>query len=264
MTRSGRAVVGVILSLAVWAAKSATCQPASCSYRLCHAGSVLLAVLATSSAMAAESPTLTLQTKIPLGDVRGRIDHLAIDGTRQRLFVAEFGNNSRGVVDLKDQKIFHRVAGLNEPQGVAYVSAVDCIFVSNGGDGSLRVFSGSDFSPVARVELKADADNLRVDAIKNLVFAGFGSGGLAVIDASSRKNVGEIDLKGHPEGFELETSGERAFVNVPDAIAVLDRTSSPCARGSTLAPEVLNLSRDRCYVGGARCPRPRPMTGSWR
>jgi hypothetical protein len=111
MTRSGQAVVGVILSLAIWAAKSAMCQPASCSYRLCHAGSVLLAVLATSSAMAAESPTLTLQTKIPLGDVRGRIDHLAIDGTRQRLFVAEFGNNSLGVVDLKDQKIFHRVAG---------------------------------------------------------------------------------------------------------------------------------------------------------
>ncbi len=208
------------------------CQRASrsCS-RTCwlsQSGAVLLAVLATSSAMAAELPPLTLQTKIPLGDVRGRIDHLAIDHARQRLFVAEFGNNSLGVVDLKDQKVFHRIAGLNEPQGVAYVSAVDCIFVSNGGDGSLRVFSGSDFSPIARVELKADADNLRIDPIKNLVFAGFGSGGLAIIDAKSRKKVGEIDLKGHPEGFELEPSGERAFVNVPDArgITVLDRTSS--------------------------------------
>ena len=202
----------------------------SCSHTrwLFHAGAVLLAVLATSSAMAAESPPLTLQSKIPLGDVRGRIDHLAIDRARQRLFVAELGNNSVGVVDLKDQKVVHRIAGLSEPQGVAYVSAVDCIFVSNGGDGSLRVFSGSDFSPVARVELKADADNLRVDPIKNLVFAGFGSGGLAIIDAKSRKKVGEIGLKGHPEGFGLEPSGESVFVNVPDAkgIAVLDRTSS--------------------------------------
>src|SRR6476660_2111 len=202
----------------------------SCSHRrwLFHAGAVLLAVLATSSAMAAESPPLTLQSKIPLGDVRGRIDHLAIDRARQRLFVAELGNNSVGVVHMKDQEVVHRIAGLNEPQGVAYVSAVDCIFVSNGGDGSLRVFRGSDFSPVARVELKADADNLRLDPIKNLVFAGFGSGGLAIIDAKSRKKVGEIDLKGHPEGFELEPSGERAFVNVPDArgITVLDRTSS--------------------------------------
>ena len=189
---------------------------------------MLFAVLATSSAMAAESPPLILQMKIPLGDVKGRIDHLAIDHARQRLFVAEFDNNSLSVVDLKDHKILNRVAGLSEPQGVAYVSAVDCIFVSNGSDGSLRVFRGSDFSPVARVELKADADNLRVDPIKNLVFAGFGSGGLAIIDAKSRKKLGEIDLKGQPEGFELEPSGERAFVNVPNAraIAVLDRTAS--------------------------------------
>ena len=202
----------------------------SCSrtHWLSQAGAVLLAFLATSSAMPAESPSLILKTKIPLGDVRGRIDHLATDHARQRLFVAEFGNNSLAVVDLKDHKILHRVAGLSEPQGVAYVSAVDCIFVSNGGDGSLRVFSGSDFSPVARVDLKADADNLRVDPIKNLVFAGFGSGGLAIVDAKSRKKVGEIDLKGHPEGFELEPSGERAFVNVPDVrgIAVLDTTSN--------------------------------------
>jgi hypothetical protein len=91
------------------------------------------------------------------------------------------------------------------------------------------VFSAeATFSPVAQVALKSDADNLRVDPIKNLVFAGFGSGGLAIVDARSPKKVGEIDLKGHPEGFELEPSGERAFVNVPDArgIAVLDRSSN--------------------------------------
>ena len=57
------------------------------------------------------------------------------------------------------------------------------------------------------------------------MFAGFGSGGIAIIDARSRVKVGEISLKGHPEGFELEPSGKRIFVNVPDAreIAVLDR-----------------------------------------
>ena len=186
---------------------------------------ISLGVSGTFAAMAAESEPLTLQAKIPLGDVKGRIDHLAIDHTRQRLFVAELGNNSLSVVDLKGQKVLHRVAGLDEPQGAAYVSAIDYIFVSNGGDGSLRIFSGSDFSSIGRVELKADADNLRVDPIKNLIFAGFGSGVLAIIDAKSHEKVGEIDLKGHPEGFQLEPSGKRVFVNVPDVheIAVLDR-----------------------------------------
>jgi len=82
-------------------------------------------------------------------------------------------------------------------------------------------------SLLGRVELKTDADNLRVDQLNNLIFAGFGSG-LAIINPRSHVKVGEIGLKGHPEAFELEPSGKRIFVNVPDAreIAVLDRASN--------------------------------------
>src|SRR5262245_3803647 len=189
------------------------------------AASLAISLSGTFSVMAVESAPLTLQAKIPLGDVRGRIDHLAIDHARQRLFVAELGNNSVSIVDLKRQKVLHRIPGLNEPQGVAYLSALNSIYVSNGGDGSLRIFNKDDFSVLGRVELKTDADNLRVDQLNNLLFAGFGSG-LATIDPRSKAKVGEIDLKGHPEGFQLEPSGKRMFVNVPDAheIAVLDRT----------------------------------------
>jgi hypothetical protein len=32
------------------------------------------------------------ETKIPLGEIKGRIDHLAIDPKRLRLYVAELGN----------------------------------------------------------------------------------------------------------------------------------------------------------------------------
>jgi DNA-binding beta-propeller fold protein YncE len=189
---------------------------------------ICLALGVAFSAVAVEQGSLTLESKIPLGNVRGRIDHLTIDRASQRLFVAELGNNSLGVVDLKRRKVLHRIARLNEPQGVAYVSAVGSIYVANGGDGSVRIFNGNNFSPLARVDLRADADNLRVDEVNNLVFAGFGSGGIAIIDARSRVKVGEISLKGHPEGFELEPSGKRIFVNVPNAreIAVLDRASN--------------------------------------
>jgi len=85
------------------------------------------------------SPPLVLETKIPLGDVSGRIDHLSIDAKRRRLFVAELGNNSLGVVDLAAGKVLRRIAGLSEPQGVAYVLFADSVFVANAGDGSVRV-----------------------------------------------------------------------------------------------------------------------------
>jgi hypothetical protein len=32
--------------------------------------------------------------------------------------VAELGNNSVSIVDLKEKKVLHRITGLNEPQGV--------------------------------------------------------------------------------------------------------------------------------------------------
>src|SRR5262249_19824843 len=66
---------------------------------------ISLAVSGDLSAMAAATlAPLTLQAKIPLGDVRGRIDHLAIDHARQRLFVAELGNDSLSVIDLKAER----------------------------------------------------------------------------------------------------------------------------------------------------------------
>ena len=107
-----------------------------------------------------------LEVKIPLGEVSGRIDHLGIDAKRQRLFVAELGNNSVGVVDLAASKVLHRIAGLSEPQGVAYVPFADTIFVANAGDGSVRVLRGEDLTPIGRIDLGDDADNVRVETIR--------------------------------------------------------------------------------------------------
>ena len=61
------------------------------------------------------------------GRLAAAIDHLGIDLRRQRLLVAELGNNSLGVVDLAAGKVLHRIAGLSEPQGVAYVPFVDSV-----------------------------------------------------------------------------------------------------------------------------------------
>ena len=88
---------------------------------------------ATTSAQTA-SPPLILDAKIPLGEVSGRIDHLGIDVKRQRLLVAELGNNSLSVVDLAAGKVLRRITGLSEPQGIAYVPFTDSILVANAGE----------------------------------------------------------------------------------------------------------------------------------
>jgi YVTN family beta-propeller protein len=171
---------------------------------------------ATVAAQTVGAP-LVLETKIPLGQVSGRIDHLSIDVKRQRLFVAELGNNSLGVVDLAARKVLRRVAGLSEPQGVAYVPFADSVFVANAGDGSVHVLRGDDLAPIGRIELGEDADNVRVDTQRNRVLVGYGNGALAVIDPATRTKAADIRLKGHPEGFQIDETAAKVFVNVPEA-----------------------------------------------
>jgi DNA-binding beta-propeller fold protein YncE len=160
---------------------------------------------------------LILETTIPLPDVSGRIDHLAVDLARKRLFVAEVGNNTLDAIDFDTQKPVHRITGLDEPQGVAYLPGPDLIVVGNGGDGAVRFYNGTDFSPRGIVSLGDDADNVRVDPRNGHVVVGYGSGGLAVIDPLKPARLADIPLTGHPESFRLSLPTGRIFVNIARA-----------------------------------------------
>lgn len=174
---------------------------------------------------AAIVPTpLVLESKVTLGEVRGRIDHLAVDTTRQRLYVAELGNNSVGVVDLKERRLLRTLPGFREPQGIAYEPSTDIVYVANAADGSVRLLHAEELTSAGAIEIGADADNIRIDMSSHRVLVGYGNGALAVIDPVRRKKIADFRLKAHPEGFQVEPQGGRLFVNVPDAneIAVLD------------------------------------------
>ena len=189
------------------------------------------------------SQPLQLEIKIPLGNVKGRIDHMAVDVPRQRLFVAELGNDSVGVIDLKERKLARRIAGLKEPQGVGYVPSTDTVYAANAGDGSVRLFRGDDLAPAGRIDLGEDADNIRVDIDKNQVFVGYGGGAIAVIDPSNRSKIADLPLKAHPESFQPCQQFSQIFVNLPGARAI--------------------SSIDRLAGSRARLPTPRNASGNY-
>ena len=186
---------------------------------------VMLPVIAgLSGAQSQETPLLSLEAKIGLGEVKGRIDHMAMDLARNRLFVAELENNSLGVVDLKERKVAHVITGLMEPQGVGYEPSTDTVYVANGGDGSVRLYRGEDYAETGRIDLGDDADNIRVDPTTKHVLVGYGAGGIATIDPATRTKIAAFPLPAHPEGFQLDLKNNQIVVNVPRAraIAVLD------------------------------------------
>ena len=167
--------------------------------------------------------SLVLVRTIPLPDVRGRIDHLAIDPAGGRLFVAALGNDSVEVIDFRAGQWIARIPDMREPQGMAFVADPMRLFVANGRSGSVDVFDAA-LAPIGHFDSLPDADNIRYDPAGKRVYVGFGSA-LAVIDAAAMTKLADIKLAGHPEAFHVDATGSRIYVNVPSArqVAVIDR-----------------------------------------
>src|SRR5471030_1809979 len=177
-----------------------------------RAGLLALMTLLPAAASAAEPEPLVLESTVALPGVGGRIDHMAIDLARRRLFVAALGNDTVEVIDLGAGKSHRRISGLKEPQGVAYAGKADVLFVAGAGDGLARIFGAEDLKPLGQIDLHKDADNTRIDPRNNNIVVGYGDGGLAIVDPATRGLIGTIALVGHPEGFQIEPGTGRAFV----------------------------------------------------
>src|SRR5882724_10752492 len=173
----------------------------------------------------AEQKAFKLKQTIPLPGVEGRIDHLALDAANDRLFVCALGNNTVEVLDLRKAERIHSITDLGAPQGIAYIPELNRIFVANDKGGICRIYDETSFEAVGELDFKDDADNVRYDSATKQIYIGFGSGGIAIVNAPDGKQIGSIKLSAHPEAFELEKQGKRIFVNVPTAlqIAVVDR-----------------------------------------
>jgi DNA-binding beta-propeller fold protein YncE len=204
---------------------------------------VVMGGLAPGSALTQQDAPVTggaalmLKTRIRLPNVNGRMDHMGIDVKGQRLFAAAFDHHTVEVIDLQAGRQVHTIANLIQPQGAFYDPSTNRLFVSSSGDGAVKIFDGTTFQLLATVKLSADADNVRYDARGKHVIVGYGGekslngqvaraqgqkdGALAFIDPATGEKTGQIATDAHPESFQLERSGTRVFINVPDKKEIL-------------------------------------------
>jgi DNA-binding beta-propeller fold protein YncE len=209
----------------------------------------------------AHGETLRLVQTIPLPNVEGRIDHMAVDVAGQRLFIAALGNNSVEVVDLRAGKRTQSLTGFREPQGVAWIPGHDQLLVASGGDDVCHVLDGKSFAATAIAGKIEDADNARYDAGAHRVYIGCGNGTLRVLNTTNWSVAGEIALPAHPESFQLQTHGPLIFVNVPGAhsVEVIDReqkrvvSSWPLKSAGGNFPMALDEEHRRLIIG---CRKP--------
>jgi DNA-binding beta-propeller fold protein YncE len=200
---------------------------------------------------------LSMVRAIELPRVEGRIDHLALDLTGEKLFVAALGNNTVEVVDVKNGTHLKSLPGPREPQGIVGVPDAKLIAVANGQGDGIQLIDASDYRFTKAISLGDDSDNVRYDAATKRLYVGYGSGALAAISPADGKVLGNVKLAGHPESFQLERGGPRIFVNVPTAehIAVVDRNAMrviatwPVSGAKSNFPMALDEANQRVFVG---------------
>jgi DNA-binding beta-propeller fold protein YncE len=226
-------------------------------------GVVVLAAAGAGGDPEPAAPLLRRVQEIPLPDVQGRMDHFAIDAPRRRVLVAALASNAVEVVDAAAGTRVHRITGLAHPQGVLYVAELDRLFVANGGDGTVRVFDGTSYAPLATIDFGDDPDNLRYDAAAKRVYVGYGEGAIGAVDAALQKRAGvDFKLAAHPESFQLEGRGSRIFVNVASRqhVAVVDRKTAatatwPIPDAAANFPMALDEDHERLFVATRKPPR---------
>ena len=167
---------------------------------------------------------LQLNKTILLPNIKGRIDHIDINVKEKILYVAALGNNTLEIVDLTNGKLIHSILGLDEPQGVGYIPLTNEIFVANGGSGNCYFYNASTLEKTATIHLSSDADDVRYDSSSHSIYVGYGEGGIAIIDANTHKQTGDVKLPAHPEGFQIDSKANIILVNVPDKnmIGIID------------------------------------------
>ena len=231
---------------------------------------ILLPIVVPTFVYGQSSPALDLKSRITLPNVAGRIDHFGVDIKGQRLFVAAFDNHTVEVIDVQEGQRVRTLSDFGNPQGAFYDPSTNRLFISSSIDGTVKIFDGTTFQLLSTVKFSTDTDNLRYDDHSKSVVVGYGGekflrgqavrghgdGALAFLDLTGKKTT-EIALDADPESFQLEQSGTRVFVNVPDRreVEVADvlrrtvQTRWPIATSTDNFPMSLDEAHHRLFVG---------------
>ena len=194
----------------------------------------------------------------------GKLDHVAIDLKRDRLFVANKANNTLDVVDLKTGKLLQQVPGQAGIQGVAYVADLDRVYVGLGSATASAIFSTA--QPIQADQEHQIRRRRRQRAVRPPHAYGFRRSCRKDARRDRRQDLrseGDIKLPGTAEGFEAEKNSSKLFLNVPDTneVVVIDTGKKeitgtyPLKLAGANHPLALDEANHRIFVGCHKEPK---------
>jgi DNA-binding beta-propeller fold protein YncE len=233
-------------------------------------------MLLIPGAQAQTSGPMKLIQTIPLPNVEGYFDHMAIDIKGQRLFVPGEHQRTIEVVDLNSGKVIHTISGFGgDPRKTLYLTDTNEIWVDDG-DATVKAFNGTTYELVKNIPLSGhdlDKDSRKVpdngvyDPATHLFYLGDRAdgikkegvkGSIEIVDIKNGKFIGSIDVDGlNPAGLVLDPNSSRMFVVMGDTsnVVVIDRDKRaviatwPITGGPEPHAVDLDAAHHRLFVG---------------
>ena len=208
------------------------------------AASVLLIFTGTASAQ-----NYKLIRRIPVG-AEGGWDYLRVDADAHRIYVAR--GDHMMVVDEVSGKVLGDLPNTKGIHGTALATDLNKGYTSNGQASTVTVYDLKTLKPISEIKTTGDnPDSIIYDPATKRVFTLNGkSNNSTVIDATTDKVVGTVDLGGRPEEPALDGRGNM-FVNLEDKSSIMEFDTktlavkgtwslAPCEGPSALAADTKN------------------------
>ncbi|MFP5229111.1 MAG: YncE family protein [Acidobacteriota bacterium] len=225
---------------------------------------VFVGLCAVSILHAQSAPLTPVQKDAMPPSVQGKFDHLAIDLRGHRLFAAAEGAHQVLVFDLETGRYLRSIDGIPIPHAILVRPDIDRIFITDGGDGAVRIYDGSTYRLLKTVPLKVDTDSIAYDPRTRYLYVDNGGGDahesysiLSVIDTTEGTKVADIRIDGDTlEAMALERGSERMFVNdaSENKVVVLNRKTRqvvavwPVTLGKRNVAMALDEAHHRLFV----------------
>jgi DNA-binding beta-propeller fold protein YncE len=214
---------------------------------------------------ATDVPLKKLQT-IPLGaGVKGHFDHFGVDLKHNRLFATAEDTHSVLVLNSTDGALSTEIPGIGRPHAVLYRDDLDRIYVTDGGDGALKIFDGKTYRQTGSIALAKDADSIGYDASRHYLYidnggkdAGTPYSFVSVVDTTADRKIADIRVESDTlEAMAVDIWRPRLYVNssAQNSVVVIDRwkntviASWPLTMGKDNVAMGLDEQHQRLFVG---------------
>jgi DNA-binding beta-propeller fold protein YncE len=221
--------------------------------------------LATQTPGSSSEPLQLVQTYQLPESVKGNFDHFEVDLKRNRLFATPEDFKSVLVFDIATSKLIHQINGILRPHAVLYRADVDRIYVTDGGDGTVKVYDGEDYHQLARIPLLKDADSVGYDISRHYLYVDNGGRDVgrsysivSAIDTNTGSKLTDMKIGGDTlEAMALDNYRPHIYVNdtANNQVVVIDRLRNtvlanwPITLGKKNVAMALDEFRQRLFVG---------------